>query len=128
MIFTKTRCVTSSPLHTQRILYINKSLIHYFTGTYGLPKPLYFPFTKSYWFGQSVSCEYSLWSLLIGRHNEFRVMEEEQQNVVTGSLPLSFSHYLFISFSVSLYISLYLSLSLPPHLSLSHSLSPIQCN
>ncbi|XP_013381483.2 ATP-binding cassette sub-family A member 2-like [Lingula anatina] len=55
-------------------------------GSYGLPKPWYFPLTKSYWCGHAIYTEHkpcglrSLWSWWRDRSNQFdmSVMEEDQ--------------------------------------------------
>ncbi|KAL8562888.1 hypothetical protein ACOMHN_004580 [Nucella lapillus] len=64
---------------------------HVHPGTYGLPKPWYFPFTKSYWFGGSMKsveeCPNPLNLCRRGNSGYLSLIEEDQACAMAGNDP-----------------------------------------
>ena len=62
---------------------------HVILGSYGLPKPWYFPFTASYWCGHHMKteAEQCSWRHLCGlrrNYGDLSVMEEDQACAMEG--------------------------------------------
>ncbi|KAG8190583.1 hypothetical protein JTE90_014059 [Oedothorax gibbosus] len=60
-------------------------------GSYGLPKPWYFPFTKSYWFGSSkseidCSCAYNCWRFVQNHKWGLSVIEDDQECAMSNRI------------------------------------------